>query len=112
MMMSMETAQPSFLPLNWRGWQTHFLFFTGQGGVGKTTIASTVAVQLATAGKRVLVVSTDPASNLDDVFAMTAGSTATSVPGVPGLFVMNLDPEAAAASYREQVIAPYRGILP
>ncbi len=111
-MMSMDTPHIPLQPLDWLGWRTRFLFFTGKGGVGKTTIASTVAVQLAEAGQRVLVVSTDPASNLDDVFAMTAGSTATAVPGVSGLFVMNLDPVAAAASYRERVIAPYRGILP
>jgi len=67
--MDMDTQTCSLLPLDWVGWKTRFLFFTGKGGVGKTTIASTVAVRLAEAGKRVLVVSTDPASNLDDVFA-------------------------------------------
>ncbi len=107
-----DTRPFSLLPLDWLEWSTRFLFFTGKGGVGKTTIASTVAVRLAEAGKRVLVVSTDPASNLDDVFALTAGSQPVPVPDVPGLLVMNLDPEAAAASYRERVIAPYRGILP
>jgi arsenite/tail-anchored protein-transporting ATPase len=107
-----DTQLFPLLPLDWLEWNTRFLFFTGKGGVGKTTIASTVAVRLAEAGKRVLVVSTDPASNLDDVFALTAGSTAVPVPDVPGLLVMNLDPEAAAASYRERVIAPYRGVLP
>jgi arsenite-transporting ATPase len=112
MIMEGHTTQPSFRPLDWRGWQTRFLFFTGKGGVGKTTIASTVAVQAVAAGKRVLVVSTDPASNLDDVFAMSAGSDAAPVPGINGLFVMNLDPEAAAAAYRERVVAPYRTLLP
>jgi len=110
--MSRDTLPLPFQPLNWHAWQTRFLFFTGKGGVGKTTIASTVAVELAAAGKRVLIVSTDPASNLDDMFAVSVGSTAIPVPGVSGLFVMNLDPEASAASYRERVIAPYRGILP
>jgi arsenite-transporting ATPase len=100
------------LPLDWLEWHTRFLLFTGKGGVGKTTIASTVAVRLAEAGKRVLVVSTDPASNLDDVFALTCGETPMPVPDVAGLFVMNLDPETAAASFRERVIAPYRGVLP
>jgi len=110
--MDMDTQSFSLLPLDWVEWKTRFLFFTGKGGVGKTTIASTVAVRLAEVGKRVLVVSTDPASNLDDVFALTAGAQVMPVPDVPGLFVMNLDPEAAAASYRERVIAPYRGVLP
>ena len=110
--MDMDTQTCSLLPLDWVGWKTRFLFFTGKGGVGKTTIASTVAVRLAEAGKRVLVVSTDPASNLDDVFALRAGAQAVPVPDVAGLFVMNLDPEAAAATYRERVIAPYRGVLP
>ena len=98
--------------INWQHWQTPFLFFTGKGGVGKTTVAATVAVQLAQAGQTVLLVSTDPASNLDDVFEMTVTSSATPVPGVQRLSVMNIDPEDAAARYREQVIGPYRGLLP
>jgi arsenite-transporting ATPase len=93
-------------------WSTPFLFFTGKGGVGKTTVASAIAVRLAEAGRKVLVVSTDPASNLDDVFEMTAGPIATPVPAVPGLSLMNLDPEASAAAYRERVVGPYRGVLP
>jgi cellulose biosynthesis protein BcsQ len=71
-------------PIDWRGWTTRFLLFTGKGGVGKTTIASAVAIALADAGKRVLLVSTDPASNLRDVFEMTTRERPTTVPTVHG----------------------------
>lgn len=93
---------------------TRFLFFTGKGGVGKTSSAAAVAVALADGGRRVLVVSTDPASNLVEVFAMDEPETsdAVPVPGVPGLDVMSIDPEAAAAAYRERVVGPYRAALP
>ncbi|MFN9116456.1 MAG: arsenical pump-driving ATPase [Gemmatimonas sp.] len=96
----------------WLEAATRFLFFTGKGGVGKTTVASATALRLAESGRRVLIVSTDPASNLDDVFAMAAGATPTEVPGAAGLWVANLDPVAAAAAYREQLVGPYRGVLP
>lgn len=99
-------------PIDWLAWPGRFLFFTGKGGVGKTTIASTIALRLAEAGKRVLLVSTDPASNLDDVFEMQASATATPVASVPALSIMNLDPEVAAEAYRERVVGPYRGRLP
>ncbi len=91
---------------------TPFLFFTGKGGVGKTSVACAIAVQLAERGMRTLVVSTDPASNLDDVFGLPLGSTPTPVPGVDRLWALNLDPEQAAAAYRETMVAPYRGLLP
>ena len=97
---------------NWRGILTQFLFFTGKGGVGKTSVASATALRLVGEGRSVLLVSTDPASNLDDVFGITVGSAATPVPEAPGLAVMNLDPEAAAATYRERMVGPYRGVLP
>jgi arsenite-transporting ATPase len=89
-----------------------YLFFTGKGGVGKTSIASATALDLADHGRRVLIVSTDPASNLDDVFRISVGTEPTAVPGADGLWIMNLDPEAAAAAYRERVVGPYRGKLP
>jgi arsenite-transporting ATPase len=91
---------------------TRHLFFTGKGGVGKTTVASATALALAERGARVLLVSTDPASNLDDVFTMAAGATPTPVPEVPTLWLMNIDPVAAAAAYRERMVGPYRGVLP
>jgi len=93
---------------------TRYLFFTGKGGVGKTSCAAATAIALADAGRRVLIVSTDPASNLVEVFAMAdvSGSVPTAVPGVTGLDVVNIDPAAAAAEYRERVVGPYRGVLP
>lgn len=102
---------PVLAPLDWTGWTTPFLFFTGKGGVGKTTVASAVATALADAGRRVLLVSTDPASNLSDVFGVPVGARHRTVPDVPGLDVMNLDPDVAAAGYRERVLAPYRGAV-
>lgn len=91
---------------------TRILFFTGKGGVGKTSLACATAVALADTGKRVLLVSTDPASNLDEVLETHLGSTATPVNGITGLFALNIDPEAAARDYRERVVGPFRGILP
>ena len=91
---------------------TKYLFYTGKGGVGKTSLACATAVSLADKGKRVLLVSTDPASNLQDVFSMDLTNKGVSIPDVPNLYVANLDPIQAAAEYRESVIAPYRGKLP
>lgn len=86
--------------------------FTGKGGVGKTSIACATAISLADAGKRVLLVSTDPASNLDEVLETTLGLHPAPVENVPRLFAMNVDPEEAARQYRERVVGPYRGLLP
>ncbi|MCA9137900.1 MAG: TRC40/GET3/ArsA family transport-energizing ATPase, partial [Planctomycetales bacterium] len=91
---------------------TRNLFFTGKGGVGKTSMACVTAVQLADRGLRVLLVSTDPASNLDEVLGTSLETKPTPVNSVPGLFALNLDPEAAAAEYRERMVGPYRGVLP
>ena len=88
------------------------LFFTGKGGVGKTSVACGTAVALAERGRRVLLVSTDPASNLDEVLETALGQEARPIPTVQGLFALNIDPEAAALAYRERVVGPYRGVLP
>jgi arsenite-transporting ATPase len=88
------------------------LFFTGKGGVGKTSLACSTAVALAERGRRVLLVSTDPASNLDEVLGVKLSGQPTAVPEAERLFALNIDPEAAAAAYRERVVGPYRGILP
>ncbi|TDL33048.1 arsenical pump-driving ATPase [Jeotgalibacillus sp. S-D1] len=91
---------------------TPFLFFTGKGGVGKTSTACATAISLADQGKKILLVSTDPASNLQDVLEIEVGREPTDVPAVNGLDACNIDPEEAARIYRESVIAPYRGVLP
>jgi arsenite-transporting ATPase len=88
------------------------LFFTGKGGVGKTSVACATAIALAERGRRVLLVSTDPASNLDEVLESALGGTPRPIARVPGLSAMNIDPEAAALAYRERVVGPYRGVLP
>lgn len=89
-----------------------FLFFTGKGGVGKTSIACATALALTRAGERVLLVSTDPASNVGQVFGVNIGNTPTPVPDVPGLTALEIDPEQAAEAYRERVIGPVRGVIP
>lgn len=89
-----------------------YLFFTGKGGVGKTSIASATAIGLADKGEKVLLISTDPASNLQDVFGIDLDNKGTSIKEVPDLVVLNLNPEEAAREYKESVMAPYRGKLP
>ncbi|MGZ5429904.1 MAG: arsenical pump-driving ATPase [Thermoanaerobaculia bacterium] len=91
---------------------TRFFFFTGKGGVGKTSLACAAAVALADGGSRVLLVSTDPASNLDEVLGVKLSNKPTAVAGVIGLDALNIDPEAAARAYRDRVVGPYRGVLP
>jgi arsenite-transporting ATPase len=89
-----------------------FLFFTGKGGVGKTSIACAAAVALAGAGKRVLLVSTDPASNVGQVFGVAIGNRITAIDTVPGLDALEIDPQAAAQAYRDRIAGPARGVLP
>lgn len=89
-----------------------FLFFTGKGGVGKTSIACATAIQLAESGKRVLLVSTDPASNVGQVFGISIGNNITHVAAVQNLSALEIDPQAAAQLYRDRIVGPVRGILP
>lgn len=89
-----------------------FLFFTGKGGVGKTSIACATAIRLAEAGKRVLLVSTDPASNVGQVLGVTIGNRITAIPAVAQLSALEIDPQAAAQVYRERIVSPVRGLLP
>ncbi len=89
-----------------------FLFFTGKGGVGKTSIACATAIQLAEAGRRVLLVSTDPASNVGQVFGIRIGNQVTAIPAVPNLSALEIDPQAAAQIYRDRIVGPVRGVLP
>src|SRR5512137_373410 len=91
---------------------TRYLFFTGKGGVGKTSISCATAVALADRGRRVLLVSTDPASNLDEVLGVKLGTVATPIPNFSSLYALNIDPEAAAQAYRDRIVGPYRGKLP
>jgi len=91
---------------------TRFLFFTGKGGVGKTSLSCATALKLVEAGKRVLLVSTDPASNLDEVLETKLTNHPSPIAGAPGLDALNINPVDAAAAYREKLIGPMRGLLP
>lgn len=102
----MKNYQPEQLNL------TKYLFFTGKGGVGKTSTACATAISLADSGKNVMLVSTDPASNLQDVFEKELTNNGLEIPEVKGLTVANFDPITAARDYMESVVGPYRGVLP
>ncbi|MEO8015165.1 MAG: arsenical pump-driving ATPase [Polaromonas sp.] len=103
MLWPMHTAIPA-LP-GFLSSPTRFLFFTGKGGVGKTSLSTAAAIALADSGRRVLLVSTDAASNLDEMLGVPLRNQAQAVPGVPGLDMLNIDPDAAAEAYRLRVLA-------
>ncbi|QFG80003.1 arsenical pump-driving ATPase [Acidithiobacillus sp. 'AMD consortium'] len=89
-----------------------FLFFTGKGGVGKTSLSCATAIHLVRLGEKVLLVSTDPASNIGQVFSQEIGNNITAISTVPGLFALEIDPQQAAQQYRERIVGPVRGALP
>ena len=97
------------MPMNLLQQPTRYLFFTGKGGVGKTSLSTATAIALADAGKRVLLVSTDAASNLDEMLGVPLSNAPLPVPGVPGLFLLNIDPDSAAESYRSRVLVRMEG---
>jgi len=91
---------------------TQYLFFSGKGGVGKTTMASASAIRHAIQGKKTLIVTTDPASNLADVFEQEIGHKITPIKGVPNLWAMEIDPDVATREYKERIIGPFREVMP
>jgi len=88
-----------------------YVFFSGKGGVGKTSMACTAAVHYADSGKKTLIVTTDPASNLADVFEQPIGHHVTPITGVPNLWAMEIDPDEATREYKERSLAPMRGLF-
>jgi len=88
-----------------------YIFFSGKGGVGKTSMASTTAVHYADGGKKTLIVTTDPASNLADVFEQPIGHHVTPITGVPNLWAMEIDPDEATREYKERSLAPMRDLF-
>jgi arsenite-transporting ATPase len=91
---------------------TRYMFFSGKGGVGKTTMASATAIHYANEGKKILIVTTDPASNLGDVFEQEIGHKITPIGGVKNLYAMEIEPDAATREYKERIIGPFREMMP
>ncbi len=90
---------------------TRYLFFSGKGGVGKSTMSCATAVWLAGKGYKTMLVTTDPAPNLSDIFGQTIGHRVTAIEKVPNLHAIEINPDMASEEYRERAIAPVRGIL-
>ena len=91
---------------------TKYLFFSGKGGVGKTTMASATAIHHAVNGSKTLIVTTDPASNLADVFEQNIGHKVTQIDSIDNLYAMEIDPDEATREYKERIIGPFRNIMP
>lgn len=91
---------------------TEYLFFSGKGGVGKTSMACATAVGEAERGRKTLIVTTDPASNLADVFEQPIGHQVTPIAGVRNLWAMEIDPDRATEEYRERILGPFRAVMP
>jgi arsenite-transporting ATPase len=105
-------ATPQWCRMKFLEYPPTFLFFTGKGGVGKTSLSCATAIHLARQGKKVLLVSTDPASNVGQVFSQTIGNHITAITNLVGLSALEIDPQLAAQQYRERIVGPVRGQLP
>ena len=106
------TASPKNNPWRFLDHPPAFLSFTGKGGVGKTSLACATALYLAEQGRSTLLVSTDPASNVGQVFGVAIGHAITPLAAVPGLSALEINPQAAAQAYRDRIVGPVRGVLP
>ena len=84
---------------------TEFVLYGGKGGVGKTTCAAATALKRAREGDPTLVVSTDPAHSLSDVFDVTVGAEPTRVDGESDLWAVEVDPGERIGQYRGKVTA-------
>jgi arsenite/tail-anchored protein-transporting ATPase len=91
---------------------TKYLFFSGKGGVGKTSLSSSTAVMFASRGEKTLLVTTDPASNLGDVFEQTVRLQVSEVEGIPNLFIQEINPDDALRAYKDRALAPLRALFP
>ena len=91
--------------------ETKFIFFSGKGGVGKTSMACTTAVHYADDGKKTLIVTTDPAANLSDVFEQNIGHQVTKIEGLDNLYAMEIDPDKASEEYKARSLEPMRDLF-
>jgi arsenite-transporting ATPase len=93
------------------GEETEFVFFSGKGGVGKSTVSCATATWLADNGYETLLVTTDPAPNLSDIFGQEIGHEITGIDDVANLSAIEIDPDVAAEEYRQETIEPMRQLL-